>query len=140
MRYLLDTCALSELRRPKPDAGLVAFIHHARSEDLFISALTVGEITKGIERLDEGARKQALRQWLARLEADYGPQHILNIDGETARIWGLLTANTQNAGRSLPAIDGLIAATAMQHGLHIVTRNVSDFSETGALLVNPWLG
>ena len=108
--------------------------------DEFEAACTADTGPRIEERLDEGARKQALRQWLARLEADYGPQHILNIDGETARIWGLLTANTQNAGRSLPAIDGLIAATAMQHGLHIVTRNVSDFSETGALLVNPWLG
>ncbi len=104
---------------------------------MFLSVLTVGELTKGIELLAAGERKRTLRRWLETLEQDYADR-ILSIDTETARIWGELTAGAQTGGRTIPASDGLIAATAIRHGLHLMTRNVTDFVNTGAMLLNPW--
>ena len=107
------------------------------SEDLFISVLSLGELAKGITLLNESGNKRALQQWLESLEKFYGDR-ILPVDVETSRIWEETTARTQKQGRTLPAIDGLIAATALRHGLHLMTRNVADFEPAGVLLVNPW--
>ena len=98
----------------------------------------MGEITKGIELLDSGARKRNLEMWLRTLEREYADR-ILMVDRDVAQIWGELTASAQKKGRIVSAGDGLIAATARRHGLHVMTRNVHDFEPTGALLTNPWL-
>ncbi len=88
--------------------------------------------------LDQGKRRNALRLWLTSLEQDYG-NRILGIDPETAQIWGELTAAARKQGRVIGAVDGLIAATARRHGLHVMTRNQEDFAPTGALILNPWV-
>ena len=137
MKVLLDTCALSELRRPKANEGVMRAIESVTSEDLFVSVLSIGEIAKGIARLKESKNKRSLQSWLQALERHYGDR-ILPIDLETSRIWGDLTTTAQEMGRTIPAIDGLIAATARRHGLHVMTRNEADFEYAGVLLLNPW--
>ena len=102
-----------------------------------MSVITVGEIAKGIELLDEGPRRERFTAFLDRLEQGFA-RRVLGIDSETARIWGEITARAQRRGRVVSATDGLIAATAIQHGLQVMTRNVSDFEETGAEIINPW--
>ena len=137
MRLLLDTCALSEARRSKGHPRVLALLDSIRSEDLFLSVITVGELAKGIALLARGKRKQLLRNWLLTLERDYA-ERILPIGGETARIWGELTAAARRRGKAVSVSDGLSAATALQPGITVVTRNVSAFRETGAMLINPW--
>ncbi|MGC9945884.1 MAG: type II toxin-antitoxin system VapC family toxin [Bryobacteraceae bacterium] len=137
MKVLLDTCALSELRLPKPDAGVANAIRDLDSDDLFVSAISIGEIVKGVALLQQGHKKRLLQSWLQTLERHYGDR-LLPIDVETCRMWGELTAAAQKAGRTIPASDGLIAATARRHGLYIMTRNTADFEPTGVPLLNPW--
>ena len=137
MKVLLDTCTLSELRLPKPDAGVASAIRDLDSDDLFVSAITIGEIVKGVALLQDGQKKRQLQSWLQTLERHYGDR-LLPIDLETCRMWGELTAAAQKAGRTIPASDGLIAATARRHGLYIMPRNTADFESTGVPLLNPW--
>jgi len=137
VKVLLDTCALSELRRPAGHPGVRRVVTALNDEDLFVSVITVGEITKGIALLRESQNKRALQTWLQTLERNFADR-ILPIDIETSRIWGELTAAAQQAGRQVHAGDGLIAATARRHGLHVMTRNASDFEPTGVLTLNPW--
>ena len=137
MRVLLDTCVLSELRQTHGNAGVRQAVEAIDSADLFVSVLSIGEIVKGITLLKDSSNKRALEAWLQTLERFYADR-LLSVDLETSRIWGEITAAAQKAGRTIPASDGLIAATSRRHGLHVMTRNVSDFKATGALLINPW--
>ena len=137
MRVLIDTCVVSELKRKTGHAKVRSRMESVRTQDLFMSVVTLGELTRGVTRLRAGKKKTLLRAWLLTLEQDYG-KRILPVDADTARIWGELTAAAQQCGKPVGAADGLIAATGIRHGLHIMTRNVSDFSETGAMLINPW--
>ena len=139
MRVLLDTCALSELRRPQPNDAVLRAIDALASEDLFVSVLSIGEIAKGIAVLKESKNRRALQSWLQTLERHYADR-LLPIDLETSRIWGELTTAAQKMGRTIPATDGLIAATARRHGLHIMTPNIGDFEPAGVLVLNPWEG
>jgi predicted nucleic acid-binding protein len=134
---LLDTCVLSELRHSNGDPGVRRAVDAFDSESLFVSVLSIGEIAKGIALLRESRNKRALQSWLQALERLYADR-LLPVDLETSRIWGELTASAQRAGRTVPASDGLIAATARRHGLHVMTRNIADFEPTGVLLLNPW--
>ena len=137
MRALLDTCVLSELRKPQIDAGVRQAVDELPDDDLFVSVISIGEIAKGIALLDDSRRKRGLQSWLQTLERDYAAR-ILSVDRDTAHIWGELIATARKNGRIISASDGLIAATARRHGLHVMTRNVSDFEPTGAMLINPW--
>lgn len=101
--------------------------------------LTIGELKKGIDKLKASARKKSLAAWFDQLLLA-AQDRLLPVDLETAAIWGEVTAKSEKQGRPLPAIDGLIAATALRHGLHLMTRNVAHFELTGALLINPWDG
>ncbi len=138
MRVLLDTCVLSELNRKNGNPSVRRSVEEIAQDDLFLSVITMGEIINGISLLDDGRRKRDLQTWVRTIERDYG-DHILSVDLATSRIWGELTAAARKAGRIVPASDGLIASTARRHGLHVMTRNVSDFAPTGALLLNPWV-
>jgi toxin FitB len=137
VRVLLDTCALSELRLPKPDAGVARAIQDLDSDDLFVSAISIGKIAKDVALLQDGRNKRLLQAWLRTLERHYGDR-ILPIDLEICRIWGELTAAAQKAGRTIQPSDGLIAATARRHGLYLMTRNTADFEPSGVPLLNPW--
>ena len=137
MKALLDTCVLAELRRPEGHPAVKSAVAEIPDGDLYLSVLTVGEIAKGIALLAAGRKKKALGTWLTGLEAKFGDR-ILAIDVDTARIWGELTARAQKTGVSIPGVDGLLAATALRHGLHVVTRNSRHFEASGALIIDPW--
>ena len=137
MKVLLDTCVLSELRRSDGDPRVRKAVEDLPDSDLYVSVLSVGEIIKGIALLPPGKKKHDLQQWIQGLEQRYGDR-ILPVDSDTGRIWGEITARARAQGFTLPAVDGLIAATAWRHGLHLMTRNTSDFAVTGVLLLNPW--
>jgi toxin FitB len=118
MKVLLDTCVLSELYKPEPLVTVYEAVNNVSDGHLFISVITLGEIGKGIALMSDGQRKQALSQWFTTIEHQYS-ERLLPITVETAAIWGKITANAQQAGYVTPASDGLIAATALQHGLHL---------------------
>jgi predicted nucleic acid-binding protein len=132
--YLLDTMVLSELRRKDRHRGLTAWLSDKPDQTLFISAVSIGEIAKGIAKQDNKDRTfaAALRQWLEKLLLLYR-ERILPVDIPVAKRWGELSAIMHNSGADI-----LLAATAIEHGLSIVTRNERHFSGTGAKVINPW--
>lgn len=135
MSYLIDTNVLSELRRKKPDAQVVNWMQARPRQSLFLSILTFGEIRKGIERVEDAFKKQLLNDWLEVELPNYFVGRLLDINAQVADRWGRLLAN---AGRPIPAIDGLLAATALHNDLTLVTRNLKDFDGLGVRLLNPW--
>ena len=137
--FLIDTNVLSEYNRPGgPDAGVKRWLETTDRQTQYVSVITLAEIQKGIELLDPGKRRTSLEQWLRQdLEAWFSGR-VLPIDRHVGSRWASLVASGQRVGRLLPAFDSLIAATALAHGLTIVTRNLSDFSGIGASTINPW--
>ena len=138
MSYLIDTCVISELVRPKPDVAVLDWFANTPDEALFLSALTLGEIRKGVEKLtstEDTQRREKLRLWLEHDLRDWFGPRILSIGPDVADHWGRLLAQ---AGRPVPAIDSLLAATALHHDLRLVTRNSRDFDYAGLEVVNPW--
>lgn len=137
MKVLLDTCVVSELQRQNAHPGVRNVVTSIPDDHLFLSVLTIGEIAKGVELLPDGRKRHSLETWLFDLENLYS-DHILPIDLETSRIWGEITASARQKGVTIPAVDGLLAATALRHGLYLMTRNTRDFEMTGVRLINPW--
>lgn len=132
--FLLDTVVLSELRKRTRNQGIVAWLHDKPAEAIFLSAVTIGEIERGImrQRGTAPAFAEALESWLERIVRLYDDR-ILPVDIPVARRWGQLNARLGNNGADL-----LIAATALEHGLTVVTRNVRHFEPTGATVVDPF--
>ncbi len=138
MNYLLDTCVLSELRKPQPDAGVVAWVSDIDESRLFVSVLSLGEIQKGIAKLSKGRRKNAFQHWLEHdLKARFEGR-ILPLDLDTALEWGLLSAASEGAGHPAPVVDSLLAVTAISRNLTLVTRNDKDFVGYPVKILNPW--
>lgn len=137
MSYLVDTNVLSELRRKSPDTGVVAWFSRRPPATLHLSVLTLGEIRKGIEGVADENRRQLLIDWLETDLPTFFTGRILSIDGAVADRWGRLVAV---AGRPLPAIDSLLAATALEYDLVLVSRNVKDFAGLPVQIFNPWSG
>ena len=135
MSYLIDTNVLSELRWRDPDANVVRWLADRPASTLYLSVLTLGELRKGIEGLPEGDRKRRLLDWLEVELPAYFAGRILPVDATVADRWGRLLAQ---AGRPVPAIDSLLAATALVHGLTLVTRNLRDFPHPELLVLDPW--
>lgn len=136
MSYLVDTNVLSELQRKVPNPGVLQWFSDRPASTLYLSVLTLGEIRKGIEALSmEGGRRQVLIDWLETDLTVFFTGRILAVDGAVADRWGRLVAG---AGRPLPAIDSLLAATALEHDLVLVTRNIKDFENLDVSLINPW--
>lgn len=135
MSYLLDTNVLSELRRKTPNAGVVGWFAQRPASTLFLSVLTLGELRKGIEGMADADRRTTLLDWLEAELPIFFTGRILPIDAQVADRWGRLVAA---AGRPVPAIDSLLAATAAHHGLSLVTHNVRDFTDFGLEVINPW--
>ncbi|MGD9101599.1 MAG: type II toxin-antitoxin system VapC family toxin [Anaerolineae bacterium] len=138
MRFLLDTCVISELVARQPDPGLVQWIDSTAEEKMYLSVITIGEIKKGIERLPDPRRKSELVEWLEGDLLIRFENKILSIDTDVMLVWGGLGANLERRGRKMPAIDSLIAAIAMHGKLDLVTRNEADFIHAGITVINPW--
>lgn len=136
--FLLDTNVISELIRPRPDPKVTRWIDATDEDLLFLSVLTLGEIRKGVIRLPRSARRTALEAWLRSDLPSRFYGRILNIDQEVADRWGQLSALTSARSANLAVIDGLLAATATEHGLTLVTRNTRDVAAKGVSLLNPW--
>lgn len=137
MKFLVDTCILSELAKPKCNEKVRKAFLPIESNMLFISSVTIGEIVKGIFLLPHTKKRKSLADWLLSIESSFERQ-VLPFDKDTAVIWGELSASLKLKGINISSTDRQIAATALQHGLHIMTRNVKDFEHTGALIINPF--
>jgi predicted nucleic acid-binding protein len=135
VNYLLDTNVISELKRPKPDERVVSWFESTPKESLYLSVLSLGEIRKGVDKMPDGKRKQALLHWFEKDIPRWFDSRLLIVDAEIADYWGKLQAQTTNP---LPAIDSLLAATALHHNLCLVTRNVSDFNHPNLTILNLW--
>ena len=136
--FLLDTNVVSELIKPTPNGRVATWVDATDESLLYLSVLTIGEIRSGIARLSRGARRVQLEAWL---ETDLHPRflgRILDVDLTVSERWGLLTARAAVAKHRVPAIDGLLAATAVQYNLTLATRNTDDVAHTGASVFNPW--
>lgn len=136
MKYLLDTNILSETVRAHPQLSVKQWLQESEPETLFISVLTLGEIRRGIEKLDDSKRRSRLVSWLEHDLLKWFGSNILPIDLEVAERWGYITASVNP--RSVNAIDSLLAATALVHNLKMVTRNVKDFQVPGLEIFNPF--
>jgi len=132
--YLLDTMVLSELRKKERNPGVIQWLSGRSDQELFVSVVSIGEIAKGIAQQDtrDRAFAQQLRQWLDRLLLVYR-ERILLIDIPIARRWGELSAQMRNSG-----VDIVLAATALEHDLTMVTRNERHFAGTNVKIINPW--
>jgi predicted nucleic acid-binding protein len=133
--YLIDTNVVSEMAKPRPDSRVRRWAS-VGIQTAFLSAITIGEIVKGIERLPPGKRRATLETWLGVLGSQAFRARVLPVDEIIAAEWGRLSAY---AGRTLPCADALLAATARVHDLTIATRNERDFAALRVRVVNPWL-
>jgi len=137
MMYLLDTVTISEVTRPQPDEGVLDWlaVHYT---DAWLSVITLGELRKGILSLAPGRRRADLTAWLdSDLMARFA-HRIAPVTVDVAHEWGRLVAEAGRDGATVPALDGLIAATAAVHGLTVVTRNARDFAWAGIPATTPW--
>lgn len=140
MSWLLDTCVVSELVRPKPKASVVKWMRERDERELFLSVITIGELEKGIAKLGASKKRVALEQWVRQDLAARFRDRLLAIDANVAARWGALVGASETRGQPLPVIDSLIAATSLQHDLVVVTRNTLDLERCGARCVDPWAG
>jgi toxin FitB len=138
MKYLLDTCVVSELIAKQPNQTVLDWLNTQPNQDLYLSAITIGELVKGIGKLPDSKRKSSLQDWfdddlLIRFAA-----RILPLDLDAMVLWGKLISRLEPQGRILPLMDSLIAAIALQGAFTLVTRNEKDFAGTGLTIFNPW--
>jgi predicted nucleic acid-binding protein len=138
MTFLLDTNVVSEWVKPQPNAGLTQWLSQVDEDYVFLSVVTFAELRFGIERLARGSRRTRLDEWL-RIELPVRfEQRILLVDGAVADEWGRMVAGGAGRGKSIGAMDALIASTAQVHGLTLVTRNAKDFEGAVKSVLNPW--
>lgn len=138
MNYLLDTCVISELVKPSPNANVIDWINNTPSERLYLSVITIGEIRKGLTKLPDSKRKDLLANWLNSLLEDYD-NRIYPINLTVAENWGIIQGKAEKQGTPMASIDSLIAATAYTYNLVLVTRNVRDFEASSLPIHNPWV-
>ena len=138
MKYLLDTCVVSELVAKQPNPRVLEWIDSIDPDGVYLSVITIGEITKGIEKLPNSKRKQELGDWMENELLVRFQDNIIELNVNILVYWGRMIARLETKGRILPAIDSLIAASALEKELTLVTRNEADFQGTDVEIVNPW--
>ena len=138
MNFLLDTCALSELTKRTPSSTVINWMRHHHESSYYLSVLTLGELKKGIVRLQQSRKKSKLNQWFDQELIPRFKDRIISINDRIAICWGELLAKNEGNGRSLSSIDSLIAASALAFNLILVTRNIKDFQDLGIDVINPW--
>lgn len=138
MNYLLDTNVISELVARQPNQQVVVWIDSLDPNFVYLSTITIGELSKGIEKLPQSKRKAELTDWLHHRLLVRFSNRILGLDAATMLKWGQLTARLETMGRTLPAMDSLIAAIALHNECILATRNEADFKDTSVTILNPW--
>jgi len=138
MAWLLDTNILSELRRPKPEQKVVAFVAGCPLDQLYISAVTLAEIRFGIELVGEPNRRADLNDWLTNKVRPMFGERVLQITEDIMLKWRLLVEEGRKAGHTFSQPDLIIAATAIHHGLTLVTRDRNDYDMARVPVINPW--
>jgi predicted nucleic acid-binding protein len=138
MKYLLDTCVISEMIKIKPNQNVMSWIKEKDETHLYISVICLGEIKKGIAKLSDKKKKNALIDWFSDLE-DRFEGRIIPIDKNVAEKWGTIQGELEKKGMAMPAIDSLIACSALAYNMIVVTRNGNDMERSGVEIINPWL-
>ena len=136
--WLLDTNVISELRRPRPETRVVAFVAAQPLEQLFVSTVTFAEIRYGIEMVDDAIRRAELNDWLTNKVRPMFEQRVLGVSEDVMFKWRLLVEDGRKAGHTFSQPDLIIAATALDHGLTVVTRDTADYSRARVPVLNPW--
>ena len=139
MKYLLDTCVISELIKRKPDKNVVSWLKNQNEDSLYISVLTFGEIEKGIEKAADVTRKKNLQLWVEDDLMKRFNGRIIPVDLNVSIKWGAVQGAAELSGQPMPGIDGLIAVSGLVHNCIVVTRNTSDMKPSSVELLNPWL-
>jgi toxin FitB len=137
MAFLLDTCLLSEVWKPAPNAGVLDWLAASTEEELYLSVLSLGELRRGIDGLAAGKRRDRLLRDYVLLRSRFATR-IVAVTDLVAERWGELSAAASRSGRHLHVVDGLLAATAIVFGLTVVTHNVGHFARTPVPVVDPW--
>jgi toxin FitB len=138
VNFLLDTNIISESVRPRPDSGVMRWLAEADEDALYLSVLSLAEISHGVEKIPEGPRKQALEEWLRESLPERFESRLLPVDREVSLSWGALMIRAARKGITLGVVDGFFAATAFVFDLTLVTRNVRRFERLEIQLLNPW--
>jgi len=139
VKYLLDTCVISEIIKPRADKNVIAWMQSQNEDCLYLSVLTLGEIKKGIEKFADGARKRKLQLWVEEDLKKRFEGRIIPVDLDVSVKWGAIQGAAELLGKPMPTIDGLIAVSGLVHNCVIVTRNISDMQQSTAELLNPWV-
>ncbi|RZV38115.1 MAG: type II toxin-antitoxin system VapC family toxin [Candidatus Acidulodesulfobacterium acidiphilum] len=139
MGYLLDTCVISEIAKPKPNKDVILWLKENDEDNFYLSVLTFGELYKGISKLRDSKKKELLCDWVENELKNRFKNKILDINFIIAEIWGNIEGKAESNGIVLPSIDALIASTGIAYDLTVVTRNTSDMERTGVKLLNPWV-
>lgn len=137
MKFLLDTCIISALRKPEENASLVEWISGVDESDLYLSVITLGELEKGVSRLPESRKRTAVSDWVRHAVTNRFGSRLLPVDAAVAARWGELLGAREKQGKPLPILDAFIAATALVADCTVVTRNAKDFADCGVRLLNP---
>ena len=138
MNFLLDTCAVCEAGSARPNQRVVDWLDALPAEETFLSCITIGEIQRGIAMLPVGRKRNTLEIWFQTKIIPQFAGRIVEIEAATMLRWGTFYAELEQRGQKMPLTDSLIAATALVHGLTLVTRNESDFAHSGVRVFNPW--
>lgn len=137
MSYLLDTNVVSETERKRPDSNVLRWLDRTDPGIVYLSVLTIGEIKKGVSKLPSGKRRAHIQNWLEDVRQQFGGR-ILPITEQTFLVWGKMMAEFEKKGIGRPVLDSLLEATALEHDLILVTRNVRNFRDTSITILNPW--
>jgi len=138
VKFLIDTCVLSELVKAEPDAQVLRWFEASKAHELWISAMTLAELHRGVIRMPQSKRQIELELWLKNLEIGF-EERVIDFDAKVAKVWAEMTSAIEAQGKPMASFDSIIAATARANSCTLVTRNVRDFINAGVELINPWI-